>query len=435
MSNPKTECKVLIISCAQGDTRRYRSVHLKEQCDLVNLPVLMVNIKDTGLHLLVKRTRFDIAIFQRVEMDGYINRMVKTLKSQGSLCLYDTDDLIFDEAMIKHIDNPDFNDPFTANLNRKYMRRQRSMLEACVGTLVSTPYLANQVGKLGKIVRVHPNAFSLQMLACANLAYESYQSHPGRVVIGYASGSRTHNRDFNQCATALRKLLEAYPHTELWLMGSLDSGEGWERFGERVRRIPAVDWRELPQYLVQFDINLAPLVLDNPFGLSKSAIKYMEAALVRRPTIASPNQAFKTAIQDGENGFLASNEEDWLEKLSRLVEDKSMRIHMGESAWLAVQANDHPAPRSIEFMNTLNSLSQEIRGEIFLPQVSPTLEEVMDRVVNLEKGCKDETSNDRIPSALKRGWTTLWRRGPFGLLGNIGVRLRRYNRENATKKS
>ena len=90
----------------------------------------MVNIKDSGLHRLVKRTRFDIAIFQRVEMDGYINRMVKTLKSQGTLCLYDSDDLIFDEAVIKHIDNPDFNDPSTANLNREHMRRQLGMLEA-----------------------------------------------------------------------------------------------------------------------------------------------------------------------------------------------------------------------------------------------------------------------------------------------------------------
>jgi glycosyltransferase involved in cell wall biosynthesis len=46
--------------------------------------------------------------------------------------------------------------------------------------------------------------------------------------------------------------------------------------------------------------------LDNPFSQSKSEIKFMEAALLGIPTVASPTQAFQHAIISGENGYLAA---------------------------------------------------------------------------------------------------------------------------------
>ncbi len=80
-----------------------------------------------------------------------------------------------------------------------------------------------------------------------------------------------------------------------------------------------VPWRDLPEKLAKLDINIAPLVMNNPFGKSKSEIKYVEAGLVRVPTIASPTEAFKFAIQSGVNGILAADEEEWSDALAMLV--------------------------------------------------------------------------------------------------------------------
>ena len=66
-------------------------------------------------------------------------------------------------------------------------------------------------------------------------------------------------------------------------------------------------WRNLPSIQVRFDINLAPLEINNPFGQSKSEIKYVEAALLRVPTIASPSDSYSAAIRHAENGYLANN--------------------------------------------------------------------------------------------------------------------------------
>ena len=143
-----TPPSLLILSGVRGDTRRYRSVHLAEQATLVGLQVTLAHAWQCGLPLLVKQNHFDFAVFQRVEMDRLIKRLVGVLKSQGTLILYDTDDLVFDRDAFKYIDSPDFSDPLRARLYLKSMSRQKEMLLSSDAVLVSTEYLVKQVRRL-----------------------------------------------------------------------------------------------------------------------------------------------------------------------------------------------------------------------------------------------------------------------------------------------
>ena len=47
------------------------------------------------------------------------------------------------------------------------------------------------------------------------------------------------------------------------------------------------------------------------------------------PCVASPVGINKELIRDGENGFLATTEEEWYEKLSLLIENPEIRKRMG----------------------------------------------------------------------------------------------------------
>ena len=76
---------------------------------------------------------------------------------------------------------------------------------------------------MNKPVWVHPNALSHEMIRLSEDAYRGRKPHDA-VIMGYASGTRTHDRDFAVVAPALRQVLVQYPQTKLWLIGDVDPG-------------------------------------------------------------------------------------------------------------------------------------------------------------------------------------------------------------------
>ena len=47
------------------------------------------------------------------------------------------------------------------------------------------------------------------------------------------------------------------------------------------------------------------------------------------PTIMSPVGVNTEIISDGENGYLATTKEEWISKIEALIEDKELRIKLG----------------------------------------------------------------------------------------------------------
>lgn len=360
---------VLILSGVRGDTRRYRTFHPYEQLQLAGADSLLAHITDPELPAKIDQSH--IVIFHRTTFDRYVDHLLQSIQQHNGLAILDIDDLVFDPQAFPHISSPDFQDPVRAALYQEDIRRNRLTLERCQAVIASTQYLAEAVKPYPKPAWVHRNAFSLEMLDLSEEAYKKRSPLPGKTVIGYASGTPTHDRDFQLARPALVSILQHYPQTELWLIGPIDSGKEWGPLEHRVRHIPLVPWRRLPALLACFDINIAPLVIENPFGQSKSEIKYMEAGLVRVPTIASPTNAFQHAIQSGENGFLASQEDEWIEALATLVEQADLRNAMGERAYTHILQRYQPLVRAGELVETLNEVHTHAFGVPFRTPFSP----------------------------------------------------------------
>lgn len=360
---------ILILSGALGDTRRYRTFHLYEQMRLAGVDCVLSHLTDTRLPRLARGAR--VMILHRVPLDGFVERLIGDLHRRGGALLVDCDDLIFDPQAFRWIDSPDFADAVRAALYRETMLRHRRTLELSDGVLASTGYLAERVRALGKPCVVHRNAFSLEMGDLAQAAYRQRRLSGERVVIGYASGTPTHQRDFALVRPALREILQHNPQAELWLAGALAGDAEWGAAAARVRHTPLVPWRELPAVLAQFDINLAPLQTDNPFSQSKSAIKYMEAALVGVATIASPTDAFHSAIRHGQNGLLAADGDQWLTHLQSLVVDAARRQELGEAARREVLTEDSAPRRAAQLAEEWRQLAQAM-GRPELERLWPT---------------------------------------------------------------
>src|SRR5260370_22374702 len=86
----------------------------------------------------------------------------------------------------------------------------------------------------------------------------------------------------------------------------------------------ATEIAELPSY----DIGLMPLHNDD-YPLAKCAFKALEYMAVGVPSVSSPVGFINDIVQHGVNGFLAETTGEWIEVLSRLVEDENLRRTIG----------------------------------------------------------------------------------------------------------
>lgn len=80
----------------------------------------------------------------------------------------------------------------------------------------------------------------------------------------------------------------------------------------------------------RMDIGIMPLP-DNEFTRAKGGYKlylYMAAGI---PCVASPVGVNSSIIRNGENGFLASTENEWIEVLNKLISDKKLREKLGQA--------------------------------------------------------------------------------------------------------
>ena len=73
-----------------------------------------------------------------------------------------------------------------------------------------------------------------------------------------------------------------------------------------------------------WDIGVIPL-LNTEFNKCKSELKYIEFSALGIPVVASDVSAYSETIQNGVNGYLSSNEDEWVDKLSVLIDDPIFR--------------------------------------------------------------------------------------------------------------
>lgn len=84
------------------------------------------------------------------------------------------------------------------------------------------------------------------------------------------------------------------------------------------------------QELNKMDIGIMPLP-DDKWANGKCGLKGLTYMACGVATVMSPVGVNKEIISNGMNGFLAATEEEWLNYLSQLIEDKDLRIKLGEA--------------------------------------------------------------------------------------------------------
>ncbi|UCN15898.1 glycosyltransferase [Cellulomonas iranensis] len=324
--------RVLFVVGIRGAALRYRGFLPAEALRLRGVHADVRHYRDPEVPRLAARA--DALVLYRVPATTQILQVVEDVRARPRPVpvLFDIDDLIFDPALEGQVHGLDVLSPEEHALWWRGVARYRTTMELADAYVGSTERLCEHATATTGLP-----AFRFANGVGVDLARQSDRARgraraAGPLRIGYFSGTNTHDADWAVVEPAVARVLAQRPDVELWIGGFLTTGAALEPYADRVRRLPMLPWYELPGRLRDVDVNLAPLVLDNTFNEAKSAIKWLEAALVETPTVASPTQPFREAIEDGRTGFLAADVDAWERAIGDLLDDALLRRRVGAAA-------------------------------------------------------------------------------------------------------
>ena len=320
---------VMFVCGPAGEARRYRCDHQREQLQLVGERADVGYGEGLRLESLIGR--YGTIVLYRVPWSDDVGRLVERARVLDSTVLADVDDLVFDPARVHLISGLERLDDSARRAFDEAVAGLRRTLEAVDGVVVSTEPLRAEVAVLNNRVVAAYNTVGSDMTIWAEKARQSPRSESSAVV-GYSSGTPTHDRDFREAADAVLSVLERYPGVRFHAIGEIELDRRFETFGDRVIRTARVPFERLPNVLSTIDVNLAPLERNNAFTECKSCIKYLEAALLAVPTVASPRSDFARVIEHGRNGLLADDPDSWRAALEELITSPSRRRELGRAA-------------------------------------------------------------------------------------------------------
>lgn len=338
----------MFIGCWEGESKRYRVHNVAAALDMLGHAVAVNPFSE--LSRLVNESRKpEVVVLFRAPYDAAfgVEAFFDYARRNRILVVFDIDDLVFDPDVVHQVDAFRGLSADEQALYLDGVHKYRRMLLECDRVTVTTEYLANEARRLGRPVSIVRNSINAEQLEAAAQVVDDRVAAPASkaIVVGYFSGSRTHQRDFAQAERALLRLLQEIPGLRLRVVGFLELSAPWQEFESRVERRGFLPHLEMLEVLGQCDINIAPLEVGNPFCESKSELKFFEAAIVQVPTVASGTAAFRAAIEHGVTGFIADTEDEWFTALRSLATDAGLRRRMGGAARAA--ALDRFGPRTV----------------------------------------------------------------------------------------
>jgi glycosyltransferase involved in cell wall biosynthesis len=275
------------------------------------------------------------------------------------------------------IDGESFYEGITFDVARNLhqMKVRHEIVRAAHGVTVTTPTLARYMRDVigAKNVHVFPNTIVPGHFEKIRAVRED-----DSVRILW-QGGMSHWLDWYPLRDALKTIVQKYPKVKFVIFGE------WFKWIHEVIPDHMVEhhpWVEYDAYklkrgLLNIDINLCPLV-NNAFNACKSAIKWYEASIWEQPeaTLAAKSRAY-SEIVDGETGLLYNKPGDFVEKLSLLIEDATLRARLAASARRWVLENRTPEatiPALFDFYAETRARQRRDLGKPIIQR--PTLEQI-----------------------------------------------------------
>lgn len=235
----------------------------------------------------------------------------KLLQVFGVKYIVDYDDAIF------HNYDQSANPYFKLFLKKKIDKVMRFSGVVVAGNL----YLAERAKNAGaKKIEIIPTVIDLERYDVK----EKDNSEP--FVVGWIGTKTTFEKHLLPCKSWIKEIQHQYPDIQFRIIGITEDMD----LGQNVQYIA---WKENTEVkeIQKMDVGIMPLQ-DSLWEKGKCAYKLIQYAACGIPGIASDVGMNKEVTIEGSTGFLAYSDQDWINKILELKNNRQKRLQMGRNA-------------------------------------------------------------------------------------------------------
>jgi len=216
----------------------------------------------------------------------------------------------------------------------------------CDLTFAGNQFLADYALQFANKVEIIPSTIDMNV-------YErtGKKINAGKVCIGW-TGSPTTLRHFKLIIPALKKIKEKFgERVEFKIIGD-------ENYYCAELNVKGERWAALTEAedLSLIDIGIMPLP-DEKWEKGKCGMKGLQYMGLGIPAVMSPVGANLEIIQDGINGYLPRSEEEWVDRLSKLIENKELRETIGNAGRQTVIGKYSVERWKQKYLDSFNTLT------------------------------------------------------------------------------
>lgn len=206
----------------------------------------------------------------------------------------------------------------------KFASKTKTICRIASHVMVGNPYLADYARQVNNRVTVIPTTIDT----------EKYRVPPPKTSAGPPVIGWTGSYSTVQHLDTLRAALTRLATRESFRLRVI----GTPAYECEPVVVEAMPWRAETELddLGAIDIGVMPLPDDN-WSKGKCGLKALQFMALGIPTVCSPVGVNTDIIQDDQNGFIAASEDEWVDKLSRLLKSHELRRRLGQAGRVTVE--------------------------------------------------------------------------------------------------
>jgi glycosyltransferase involved in cell wall biosynthesis len=275
----------------------------------------------------------DIIFLQREAFMTSSTFFEKRFKKTGTKFIFDFDDAIW---------LPNVSD---ANKNLEWLKDSKKtskIIQLADAVIVGNNYLADYAKQF------NPNVFIIPTTVETNINYDKPKN--ATLCVGW-SGSTSTIKHFELAIPVLSKIREKYGNKVRFKV------IGQHIYNHDELDIEFVNWSEETEIkeLSEIDIGIMPLP-DDEWAKGKCGLKGLQFMALEIPVVMAAVGVNKTIIKDGENGFLALSEKEWVDKISFLIENEDLRNKIGAEGRKTVVQNYSVISQQQAYIDVFNKV-------------------------------------------------------------------------------